>query len=273
MARETSGSSDDAYRVPAVERAFAILRALAARGALTLADIVDEVPLNKSTAFYILRTLTGLGMVDYDERTRTYGLGAGLMELGRAAGAEFSDVAVAKRELAGLVDELGVTLVLYRRIGRDAIVLVDKLERDHQVRITLQAGVPVPIQGGSFGRAFLAYDPPGRLREVLKGGLRQFTAESVTDIRVFRRDLVTVRDQGWAVDHDGYALGVSTVAAPIFGGDGQICLVVAAVGFSPLVNDEVAARWGRQLRAAADRVGEVLIAAGVPGAQHSGLGA
>ena len=67
-----------------------------------------------------------------------------------------------------------------------------------------------------------------------------------------------MREQGWAVDHEGFALGVSTVAAPIFGPDGKIALVAAAVGFTNLFTDEVAQQCGEELRRVCDRIGHIL---------------
>ena len=49
--RLATGASGDGYRVPAVERAFAVIRVLAARGPLSLAEVVEESGLNKSTTF------------------------------------------------------------------------------------------------------------------------------------------------------------------------------------------------------------------------------
>jgi DNA-binding IclR family transcriptional regulator len=252
------GPNDDGYRVPAVERAFAIIRVLAAQGPLPLADVVEDSGLNKSTTFYILRTLVTLDVVAYDESTRTYTLGPALMELGMTASGQFSDVALAKRHLAELLEVLNVTIVLYRRVSVGEIVMVDKLERAHRVRITVQAGIHLPIQGGSFGRTFLAFDDAKTVDEALKDGLHKFTPKSVTRVAQFRRELVAVREQGWAVDHEGFALGVSTVAAPIFGPDGKIALVAAAVGFTNLFTDEVAQHCGEELRRVCDRIGHIL---------------
>jgi DNA-binding IclR family transcriptional regulator len=254
----TGGAAREPTRVPAVERAFSILRLLASSGPSPLSELVESSGLNKSTVFYIVRTLTALDIVDYDERSRTYALGPGLMDLGLAATEQFSDVVVAKRELGRLLEGMNATIVLYRRVSADAIMMVDKIERPHRVRITLQAGVHVPIQGGSFGRAFLAFDPAERVNEVLRDGLHRFTPKSLASVREFRRQLVEVRERGWAVDHEGFALGVSTVAAPIFGADGEICLVAAAVGFTNLVTDAVSREWGTQLRRACDRIGQRL---------------
>lgn len=254
----TPNSVDDGYRVPAVERAFAIIRILAAHGPLSLAEVVANSELNKSTTFYILRTLLALDVVVHDDDTRTYALGPALVELGMTATGQVSDVAIAMRQLAELLDTMNVTIVLYRRLNIDEIMMVDKLERSHRVRITVQAGVHLPIQGGSFGRAFLAFDEPTVAREALRNGLHKFTPKSVTNVRVFQRELAQVRRVGWAVDHEGFALGVSTVAAPIFGPDGRIVLVAAAVWFASLLTDEVAQQCGEQLRRVCDEIGSIL---------------
>ena len=78
---------------------------------------------------------------------------------------------------------------------------------------------------------------------------------------MFREELIAVRERGWAVDHEGFALGVSTVAAPIFRADGKIALVACTVGFTSLVTDEVADEYGEHLRRVCDRIGHILGAA------------
>jgi DNA-binding IclR family transcriptional regulator len=254
----TPNLGDEGYRVPAVERAFAIIRVLAVHGPSSLAEVVANSGLNKSTTFYILRTLLALDVVMHDDDSRTYTLGPALMELGMTASGQVSDVAIAKRQLAGLFEALNVTIVLYRRLNVDEIMMVDKIERSHRVRITIETGVHLPIQAGSFGRAFLAFDEPAIMQEALRNGLHKFTPKSLTNVSVFRRELAQVRKLGWAVDHEGFALGVSTVAAPIFGPDGRIVLVAAAVWFANLLTDDVARRCGEQLRDVCDQIGSIL---------------
>lgn len=251
-------TGDEEYRVPAIERAVRVLRLLAGEGSLTLAQTVDATGMNKSTTYYILRTLAAEKLVQYDEDRRVYQLGPAMVELGAAAADQMNDVSIAKRYLAELLEQMNVTIVLYRRISLTEIILVDKLERPHRVRITLQVGTPVPIQGGSFGRAFLAYDKPHEITAALAGGLQAFTAKSVTSREVFLRDLERVREQGFAVDHEGFALGVSTVAAPIFDTSGRIRLVAAAVGFTSEMDDRRSTVYGRLLREACDRIAKTL---------------
>jgi DNA-binding IclR family transcriptional regulator len=250
--------SDAGYRVPAVERAFAIIRVLAARGPLPLAEVVEESDLNKSTVFYTLRTLVTLDVVAYDEATRAYALGPALMELGSIASGQFSDVAVAKRNLAGLLDVMNVTIGLNRRVSPSEMTAVAVLEQPHRVRISAQVGERVPVTAGAVGPAFLAFDDRQTVDSVLAGGLKKYTPKSVTSPAVFRKGLIAVRERGWAVDHEGFALGVSTVAAPIFDADGKVALVAVILEFESLLTDEVAKEYGQNLRRACDRIGDIL---------------
>lgn len=250
--------ADETYRVPAIERAFRVLRLLAAQGPLTLAQTVEATGMNKSTAFYILRTLVAENAVQYHEDRKVYELGPAMVEIGAAAADQMNDVSIAKRYLSELLDQMNVTIVLYRRISLTEIMLVDKLERPHRVRITLQAGAPVPIQGGSFGRVFLAHDRPQDVTAALASGLHPFTVKSVTNRETFLADLHRVRERGFAVDHEGFALGVSTVAAPIFTVDGRIRLVAAAVGFTGQMDEQRADQYGRLLKETCERIGRTL---------------
>ena len=218
-------------RAPAATRAFAILRYLASNGPSTLREIVDGTGFNKSTTHYLLQTLARQNVVELEISIRRYRLGIGLIELGAAASEGLTEVGVAKRYLSRILELFNVTIVLYQRVSPSEVVLVDKIERVSRVRITLQMGIRVPIQGGSFGRAFLAFDPPGLVDTLLVNGLQAFTPVSVTDVEQFRSELDDVRRLGWAFDRQGFALGVSTVAAPIFGAHGSVRQSQPPLGF------------------------------------------
>jgi DNA-binding IclR family transcriptional regulator len=255
-----TGPTSDAWRVPAVERAFAIIRVLAASGPLTLAEVVEASSLNKSTVLYTLRTLANLDVVSYDDATRTYVLGPALMEFGSIASSQFSDVALAKRYLVELLDVMNVTIALSRRTNPMEFMMVDRVDspRRHRARIVLQAGETLPAYSAAVGRAFLAFDDPRNVDQILKAGMQQYTANSITDPSAFRRELVSVRERGYAVDFEGFSLGVSTVAAPIFGADGQVALVACIVDFATVLTEAVAPEYGESLRRVCDKIGKTL---------------
>jgi DNA-binding IclR family transcriptional regulator len=257
-------SAREGYQVPAVERTMLLLRALQRRGAMSLVDLIEETGLNKSTCWSLLRTLDRERLVEHDPDTRTYRLGIGLVELGATASEQLTYLGVVKRYLAELLEEMNVTFVIYRRLDQRRVSLVDKLERLHRVRITVPVGTEIPIQGGSFGRCFLAYEQPEVVDAVLAEGLQPFTPHSVTDVDEFRAELDQVRERGWAVDHEGFALGISTIAAPVFAVSGKLLLVVGGVAITSLLDDDTVEAWGTRLRQTCDRIAMSLATANPP---------
>lgn len=247
-----------AYQVPAIDRAVLIMRALQGKGPLSFRGIVEATGLSKSTCFSLLRTMSSLGLVELDSDRRVYRLGISLVELGASASDQLSYLRVVKRYLAHLAADVDATFVIYRRLDQEHVSIVDKLERLHQVRISVPIGTVMPIQGGSFGRCFMAYDDSQSVDVVLRGGLRAFTELSVTDPSVFRQELVRVRECGWAVDREGFALGVSTVAAPVFGADGSVLLVIGAIAIASVLNEEKETAWGNRLRQTCDELAEAI---------------
>ncbi|GAA4374464.1 IclR family transcriptional regulator [Agromyces bauzanensis] len=262
-AADTAGEAQaavdrSAYGVPAIDRAVLIMRALQRMGPLSFRDILEETGLSKSTCFSLLRTMSRLDLVEFDSERRVYRLGISLVELGASAIDQLSYLRIVKRHLTHLAADIDATFVIYRRMDQEHVSIVDKLERLHQVRVSIPVGTVVPIQGGSFGRCFMAYDDPRSVDAVLRGGLHAFTERSVTDPAVFRHELARVRECGWAIDREGFALGVSTVAAPVFGADGKVLLVIGAVAIASVLDEAKEIAWGNRLRQTCDELGEAI---------------
>lgn len=252
-------------KVPAVRRAATVLRAIARHGRMTLTGLADETALNKSTLFYLVGALTSLDFLQFDEASKTYTLGVALVELGVAAGEQMTELGVAKRYLAELLELPGMTITISTRLDVHHSLLIDKIERLHRPRITFPLGSPVSILTGAAGRAFLAFDDDATVDEALTAGLPQHTPLSVTDPEVFRMELATARRTGWTIDREGYILGVTTISAPVFDLDGHVKLVGSAVGFSGAFDDPGIEGFGAVLRNTCDRIGQVLSGGTIPG--------
>ena len=75
-----------------VERALAVLRCLGAAGDdLGVSELATRTGLAVSTTHRLLQALRADGIVEQDERTHRYHLGAGLVALGRRAEAILGD--------------------------------------------------------------------------------------------------------------------------------------------------------------------------------------
>lgn len=219
-----------------------------------MTELATQLELNKSTVFYTLKSMEKAKVVIYDDQSKIYSLGPELLALGAAASEQADAATIAKQELLKIIDRVPETMVIYRRVDDMTISIVDKIEYPNNIRITVPLGQRIPIQGGSFGRAFLAHDPDPLVEEILAEGLQQFTDKSITALEEFHKELQLVRDRGWAVDHEGYVRGVSTVAAPVRSLEGSTRLVIAAVGMTYLIDEEHTEAYGRVLAECAERI-------------------
>jgi DNA-binding IclR family transcriptional regulator len=100
------------YRVQSVDRAVALLRAIATTPhPQTAWELARACGINRSTAWRLLQTLERHGMVERDERTQRYGIGYTAQQLAAAAGYD----ALARRArpiLQRLADDTGGSVML-----------------------------------------------------------------------------------------------------------------------------------------------------------------
>jgi IclR family acetate operon transcriptional repressor len=105
--------TEDRYRVQSVERAFALLEALAEAGpeGMTLSNLARLLGFSKSTAYAILQTLLAGGFVaDAGEgMSRRYRLGMALARLGDVVVSQIALRDVAMPVIRDLTAETGLT--------------------------------------------------------------------------------------------------------------------------------------------------------------------
>ena len=119
--------ADDRYRVQSVERAFALLEALADAGpeGMTLSTLGRSLGVSKSTAYAILQTLLAGGFVA-DAGTgmaRRYRLGMALARLGDVVVSQLALRDVAMPEIRDLTAETGLASRLVRVLVRNRLLI------------------------------------------------------------------------------------------------------------------------------------------------------
>jgi DNA-binding IclR family transcriptional regulator len=116
-----------------------------------------------------------------------------------------------------------------------------------------QVGGTVPTHCSALGRALLAYSPAEVVDEVLTGELTPRTNRTLTTAAAIRRELAAIPDRGWAVDREEGNIGVSCVAAPIFGPLGDVVAALSITGPTAVVRADRAGPAVRLAAAAASR--------------------
>jgi IclR family pca regulon transcriptional regulator len=198
--------------VQSVDRAFAILDAVAARPAGVTA-IAKRARLPKSTVARLLLTLEGLEAVERLEGRR-WRVGPGLTALAGAASPERSLVALARPHLARLVEDLSEDAGLALPDGHD-VHYVDHVESDNPVQVRDWTGTRAPMHAVPSGLVLLAEWPREALDAYVARGLTQLTAHTVSDADMLRARLAETRAARSAWGREEFAEGINSVAAAV----------------------------------------------------------
>ncbi len=176
--------------VAAVERAVAVLDALAGAGELGTNEVARRTGLNASTASRQLATLVAAGLVAHVAETGRYRLGPRLVELGNAALAGLDVRAIARPHLRALAAATGETATLSVPGDPDAIT-VDFVQSAASVQSVARLGRPSVAHATAAGKVVLAFGevslPPGPLR--------RFTGATITDLADLAAEIAAVRRQ------------------------------------------------------------------------------
>ena len=73
--------------------------------------------------------------------------------------------------------------------------------------------------------------------KLLKTPLEAITDKTITDPEVFKRELASIRDCGYAVDNEEITRGIMCVASPVFGFNGEVVCAIS-VTFPAYIMDD-----------------------------------
>jgi DNA-binding IclR family transcriptional regulator len=241
-------------RVQSIERAFAVLGALA-DGPVGVTEVAERVALPKSTVARLLGSLVQQGVVEQVPGGTRYRLGARIASLAAGVAGTSSLVAVARPHLVQLASALGETAGLSVPDGVQ-VHYIDQVDTSHQVQIRDWTGTRVPMHAVSSGLVILAAMPEAELERFLEQPLERFTPRTMTDPAALRERLAQIRADGHAWIHEEFAAGLNSVAAAIPGGDAGVVAAIHVHGPSYRFpasgeDDEI----GRQVVATASRIG------------------
>ncbi|MFI6433500.1 IclR family transcriptional regulator [Rhodococcus oryzae] len=211
----------------------------------TLREIVALTDLPKTTAVRVLATLDALGLI-VDLRDSSYSLGAGFLRWVDLAGSLWEVGADTRRVMNRLVDTCGETVNVY--IRRDlSRVSIAQVEGTATVRSVVKTGIPYPLESGAAAKVLLGGASESVLRHLVE-------CHPDLGLDSLRREVLGIRQAGYAVTHGERELGASAVASPILSVDGR---VLAALSIGGPTSRFTADRVGRYVDAVTESAAEI----------------
>ncbi|WP_433502915.1 IclR family transcriptional regulator [Pseudonocardia halophobica] len=229
-----------------VGRVFSLLSAFRPEDrTISISELARRTGISKPTAHRLLHQMAEWNAVEVTADGVRVGMG--LFELGLLASRPVDLRAAASPFLADLYEATGETVHLAVAEGTD-VVYVQKLEGRHGPPTASRVGGRMPAYCTGVGKALLAHAPPERLAAVLEKGLRRRTPRTVVARGLFERELTRIRETGVAVEHEESSTGISCVASPVIGDNGE---AVAAVSITGRANRIDTSRLAPAVRTAA----------------------
>jgi DNA-binding IclR family transcriptional regulator len=247
--------------VQSIRRAFSVLGALA-DGPLGVTDVAARSRIPKSTAARLLAALAAEGAVEQVPGETRYRLGPHLVALASGLGDARGLVATARPTLVEVARELGEASGLSVRDGWTAHY-VDQVDSPNPVQVRDWTGTRIPLHAVSSGQVFLAQLPAPTLSRYLAEPLEAFTPNTLVTAPALLERLRAVKREGHAWVRDEFAIGISSVAAPIADARGEVVAAIHVHGPTYRFPEQGAEdRIAQAVRAAASRIGARLRGAG-----------
>jgi DNA-binding IclR family transcriptional regulator len=190
----------------------------------SLTEIAQLTCLPVSTAHRLVTELAGWGLLERTEESR-FRVGLPIKAIGSRRSYTPAIIEWARRVLEDLVTasrkcaRLGVLT--------DAGVAFIEKRHDHSPVTTFAQTPRLPAHASALGKALLAFSSSDIVDGVIAGGLKRYTANTLTDPERLRRCLASIRLSRVAIARWELRPGLSEVAVPVFGSGG---MAVAALG-------------------------------------------
>jgi DNA-binding IclR family transcriptional regulator len=250
--------SDHAPRVQAVDRAVALLKAVAAsERPATALELAAACDLNRSTAWRLLATLEHHGLVEREPDTQRYCLG---YAAGQLAGTPGLDALIRRarptlKRFCATAGEL-VTLAVARRLE---LVYIDQVDPPNSIGPDW-LGRPLPLHATSAGKAYLAWISQAERDAILPDELERYTPATITDRARLDAELAEIRRDGYGVcvgETEEFSNGASAAVLDV---QARPVAVVNVWGPSQRVTRERLLALGRQALRAAHEIAAGLAA-------------
>lgn len=163
--------------------------------------------------YRILRTLVDHGYAIHYPDLRRYGLGFAAFELSSGFARQEPLARVAAPVVATLVDRVGESAHLAVLSGTDVIYLIEERAINRPALVT-DIGVRLPASLTASGKAMLAALPRPQLRALFRDTSPAGAGGPVT-YRTLTSELSVVKAAGYAVEDEGVAEGLASIAVAV----------------------------------------------------------
>ncbi len=207
-----------------IQKAFQVLEVFnPSEPRLRLQQIIEKTNLPKTTAFRLLRGLTSLNYLYFDQKTKMYSLGLRVMSLGFTvlSTLDLRDSALPHLEELSRISDQNVNLGI---LDKTEVVYIERIKRRRILNIDLHVGSRLNAFQSSIGRAILAFLPEDEFQKTIREIKKDPEARKQIrfDEKELFKKLEEVRRKGFALNNEEMIPGLRAIGAPVFNYKGVV---------------------------------------------------
>jgi len=209
--------------VQSLARGFSVLTKVCENETpLSLSELAKKSDLSIGAIQRLTYTMEKIGLLERDIRTKRFRTGSRMISLALSITRNLELKKIAHPFMQELSDEIGEVVGL-GAIEGDLIILADIIHTQQVLNINMNPGTIIPAHSTSTGKAIVAFLPDARIEEIISiHGLTKITPNTITSVKAFKKELEQVRALGFATAFDEHTFGLTTIAAPVRNGEGEV---------------------------------------------------
>lgn len=213
---------------------------------LTLSLISKQTSLPVSTTSRILNFLVEEDYLFREELSKQYFLGKKIYLLGYLQQSGDFLIKIILPYLHKLMNEFQETVIIHVKVGNKRR-LYYKLVPDNYYSFTPEIGTEYSLWAGAGAKAMLAFLNEEE-RELMISQVHPMTSKTIVDKELLRKEILLVRERGYATSFDEYSLGFSSVSGPVINNKNETLCVIGITVPSVRITAELAEKMGSRIR-------------------------
>lgn len=187
-------------------------------------ELAAAMKISPSSAHRILLALADEGFVKQNPRSARYSLAVEFLRLAHIAISRAPIRQAALEPMRQLVDACNETALLgiYDSVRQEMIFAVS-VESSHSLRYAIELNKWAPVFTGASGLAIMSFLNDGEIQSIIqRTKLEPLTDRSITEPYRLEAEIANIREQGYAFTRGQRIPGAVGLAAPVFGGSGDV---------------------------------------------------